>query len=67
MQHKAGYYYSTEAVAKNLLTELVEKGKMPIEEFQHEIPDPIFDEILKYMLDKKLIHIFLQISLDLTV
>jgi len=57
MKHKNGYYFSTEAVSKNLLLELVEKGKMSVKEYQHDIPQKIFDDILKLQVEKDIVHI----------
>jgi len=46
--------YEREAVARRLLKELVEKGgKMTIEEFQHDIPEKEFKEILCFMMNER--------------
>jgi len=45
--------YSVEAISRRLFLELKEKGKMPMKEFQHDLPEDVLKEVLKYMMNKK--------------
>ena len=45
--------YSTEAISRRLFLELKEKGEMPMKEFQHDLPEDILKEVLKYMMNEK--------------